>query len=267
MEELYFIIRELTEKYTGGDSTSVPIEIAEQLVEAVSYCIGEVWDSSGVLVPENQKIRGVYEAGCQKVLDQVIEAQQLYSKIMEDFDSYGNRALQETVADGMPKFFLYYDADYCPQNHILTLDYPVLIDLGELRGIHRILTYLKCIQLEQNFLMLLPRDYVLDILKNYHRSYRILLVNLPGIVLRKLLANSLLELPLWRKELTQSHYAKLAGLIRQQGRENLELTLFNHLKSLTGDEQNLFQYLKSVLPDIAAEFANGAEHTCLERMV
>ena len=37
MDELYSIISELTERYTGGDSTSVPYEIAEQLTEAVCY--------------------------------------------------------------------------------------------------------------------------------------------------------------------------------------------------------------------------------------
>lgn len=34
MEELYAIISELTKKYTGGDSTSVPYEAAEQLAGA-----------------------------------------------------------------------------------------------------------------------------------------------------------------------------------------------------------------------------------------
>ncbi len=30
--------------------------------------------------------------------------ERLYSEIMEDFDAYDNRALRETVVDGMPKF-------------------------------------------------------------------------------------------------------------------------------------------------------------------
>ena len=62
MDELYSIISELTERYTGGDSTSVRYEIAEQLTEAVCYCIDQVWNHDG-LVPENQEVRGIYEAG------------------------------------------------------------------------------------------------------------------------------------------------------------------------------------------------------------
>ncbi len=93
MDELYSIISELTERYTGGDSTSVPYEIAEQLTEAVCYCIDQVWNHDG-LVPENQEVRGIYEAGCQSVLHKVEEAQQLYSEMMKDFDAYGNRTLR-----------------------------------------------------------------------------------------------------------------------------------------------------------------------------
>ena len=267
MEELYLIISELTKKYTGGHSTSVPREIAKQLAEAVCYCIDEIWEQKDGLIPDQQETRSVYEAGRQKLLDRVTEAQQLYSEIMNDFDAYGNRTLKGTVSDGIPKFFLYYDADYNPQDHILTLDYPVLESLEELRGIKRILAYLKCIYLEQRFIKLFPRDYVLEVFRNYHHSYKLLVLNLPGILLRKLLANSLLELPLWKRALERRHYEKLAQLIQRQGRESLELTLLRLLQSLIGSQEELFQYLKRELADIAGEFVNGAQHDCLERMV
>lgn len=267
MEELYAIISELTKKYTGGDSTSVPYEVAEQLAEAVCYCIDEIWDHHGGLVPGNQEVRGVYEAGRQKVLHKVVEGQQLYSEIMKDFDAYGNRTLRETITDGMPKFFLYYDADYNPQDHLLTLDYPILQPLEELRGIDRILAYLTCIDLEQRFMKSFPRQYVLNVVRNYHQSYPVLIVNLPAILLRNLLAHLLLRHPLWKMELTSDDYENLAELIQRQGRDNLELTLYHHLQTLTDPSKQLFQYLKSALPDIAAEFTNGVQHTCLERMV
>ena len=114
---------------------------------------------------------------------------------------------------------------------------------------------------------LFPRDYVLKVLRNYNRSYTILIVNLPGILLRKLLANLLLELPLWKTELEQRHYENLARLIQRQGRDNLELTLFRQLQSLAGRSPEVFQYLKRELADVAAQFVNGAKHDCLERMV
>ena len=41
MEELFPILGQLAEKYTAFESTSIPYETAEQLTEAVLYCICE----------------------------------------------------------------------------------------------------------------------------------------------------------------------------------------------------------------------------------
>ena len=41
MEELLPIVAKLSEKYTGGDSTSVTYETAQELMEAVLYCVRE----------------------------------------------------------------------------------------------------------------------------------------------------------------------------------------------------------------------------------
>ena len=41
MNDLIPVVARLAEKYVGGDSTSVTYEKAEQLMEAVLYCIHE----------------------------------------------------------------------------------------------------------------------------------------------------------------------------------------------------------------------------------
>ncbi len=41
MEELLPLMEELTKKYTSGESTSVTYEKAQELMEAVLYCIWE----------------------------------------------------------------------------------------------------------------------------------------------------------------------------------------------------------------------------------
>lgn len=42
----------------------------------------------------------------------------------------------------MPQFFLRYDARFCPQDHILTLDYPTMNRYGKKSGIRLIYEYL-----------------------------------------------------------------------------------------------------------------------------
>ena len=51
MEELIPLVKELCDRYTGKESTSVTYEAAQQLMEAVLYCIHETAgdvDAAGV---------------------------------------------------------------------------------------------------------------------------------------------------------------------------------------------------------------------------
>ena len=57
MEDLIPLVGYLAQKYTSGESTSVTYEKAEQLMEAVLYCIREAERETehAVLVPERMK--------------------------------------------------------------------------------------------------------------------------------------------------------------------------------------------------------------------
>ena len=70
----------------------------------------------------------------------------------------GNICCEETIVKGMPEFFKHYDARFCPQNELLTLDYPVLCPLGRMKGVDRIYRYLSCIWLEQKFLRAFSKE-------------------------------------------------------------------------------------------------------------
>ena len=53
MEELVPIVRKLAEKHHGYESTSMTYEKAEQLMEAVLYCIRET-EQINALLPEEK---------------------------------------------------------------------------------------------------------------------------------------------------------------------------------------------------------------------
>lgn len=105
-----------------------------------------------------------------------------YNEEITRFDSYGNRAYEDTIIKGMPLFFKRYDVRFAPQEHLLTLDYPVRCLHAELCGIHMIRDYLEQIWEEQEFLRSFPRKQVITILDNYHGDYRGLFFNLAEVV-------------------------------------------------------------------------------------
>ncbi len=76
------------------------------------------------------------------------------------------------MTQGMPAFFANYDVRFAPQEHWLTLDYPVLRDLFGLCGINKIAAYLDCIAIEQRVLRRFRGEDVVAALARYDTDYR-----------------------------------------------------------------------------------------------
>ena len=159
MEELVPLVGKLAGRYAGYESSSVSYEKAQQLMEAVIYCICEAQKASEANRTEvlhtgtgAKSAERDYQIGLDKVKEKVNRALQLFNRITDNFYFAGNQVLADTVLKGMPAFFKWYDIEYAPQDTILTLDYPVLRDLTGYCGVDAIYEYLRCIELEQHFL-------------------------------------------------------------------------------------------------------------------
>ncbi len=241
MEELLPVVKRLTEKFTGKESTSVTYETAERLMGAVIYCIREYQkaeptanDSSTEVWNQQEKLSAAeaYDRGYQAVIAKVLAAKKLYEDILVDFNWYGNRALYDTFIEGMPAFFIHYDARFYPQDHILTLDYPILQMSGELCGVDAIYEYLVCIRTEQTFLSGFSPEMVVQMLSQYHPDYRSLFLNLPSVVMKKV-TTKMIDL-----EECAASYSKAE--IEAKMHRALELLI----KERFADNQELLDYLK-----------------------
>ncbi|MDD6327207.1 MAG: DUF6179 domain-containing protein [Lachnospiraceae bacterium] len=199
MEEFVPIVAKLAEQYTSKESTSITYEAAGQLMEAVQYCIREATAEDGFVfedatmhmnLPEQNKTPSaalMYEKGLECVKNKAKKALDLYNAMLPGFSYYENICLKDTIVKGMSQFFLWYDVKFNPQNTILTLDYPILVDLSDFCGIDKIYNYLKCIELEQIFLNKNPYQYVMEILEKYNKGYRQMIDNICEIVLTDML--------------------------------------------------------------------------------
>lgn len=182
VEELFGVAAKLARKLTGGESTSITYEKAQQLLEAVVYCIREGASEDGKTQINNLSVWEAYEKGYECVLRKVKRSLALYNKIMEQFDSYGNNCLHDTMVRGMPEFFKRYNPQFAPQETILTLDYPVVEDLREFSGVDVIWEYLLCIREEQKYLGKFPRKFIVESLQSYCEDYEEMIENLRQIV-------------------------------------------------------------------------------------
>lgn len=225
MEELVPVVGKLAEKYTAYEHTSISYEEARQLMEAVKYCIHEA-EASGnqtAAASGNMTAQQIYEAGLLQVEEKAKKALALYNEIMPSFVHYGNRCLHDTVISGLPEFFKWYDMKFCPQDTILTLDYPVLKNLSGQTGIDKIYEFILCIRAEQKFLNTFPEAYVQGVLMKYDSRYEELAENLCWIVLRDIACHVMAKKPLTEHTFTKEDYRRIQSVWEQpKAREEKE---------------------------------------------
>ena len=183
LNELIPVVAMLERQYTGIESSSVTYEKANQLMEAVLYCIREVEQSGEtVLASQQQSAMQAYKTGARLVRRKAEELFTFYECHKQEFHAYGNRYLTDILQKGIPAFFQYYDEKYEPQNTILTLDYPIFVDLSGYQGIDCVDIYVRNLAEEQRFLAKFGGDYVRSVLCAYSEDYGELPENIAGIV-------------------------------------------------------------------------------------
>ena len=190
MEELLPIVSELAQKYTGFESTSITYEKARLLMEAVLFCLSEYDNShTSSLIYKKATVREQYNIGVKLLEEKVNEIREIFNKISFYFEDYGMKCLFDTVQNGIPHFLKWYDVKFCPQDTIITLDYPLLIECGSVAGADAIYRYIRAIQTEQLFLGAFERDYIMLILEKYNSEYRDMIENICSIVLTNIIGH------------------------------------------------------------------------------
>lgn len=257
VEDLVPIVAELAERYTSKESSSITYEVAGQLMEAVVYCIKEYEkaESFSLTTGNDLPARRCYERGLELVEKKVQDALRLYNRMMLYFSSYGNKCLQDTVVKGMPEFFKWYDYRLDPQNTLLTLDYPILMDLSANTGIDRVYGYLFCIQLEQKFLRKFPKDFVVGALTEYDSRYKWMIDNLCEVVLFKVIRYILMEKSLMEPDVDSEELSELQRILQEKSLEELREKLREVIDDLVDDyfeeDENMKEYLYAAIHNIS----------------
>lgn len=276
MEELIPIVAELTEKYTSKESTSITYDIAKQLMNAVIYCINEVGlykditslDVGNTELLTNQlDTKALYKYGYDLVVQKVKNTKVLYEHIFQNFNAYGNLNYYDTIIKGMPAFFVFYDPNFNPQNHILTLDYPTLKPINKLRGVDAIFQYLTYIELEQRFLKGFSENLILDLLERYHPDYEELFINISSIVIRNMIGYMIIGKKNEMLKIEESDYYIIKKNIQYLSVKELESNIRELIKLIIQNgyhgDSNLYKYFIADAKDFSFELLNAAENNSL----
>lgn len=279
-EEILEVVAERVRKYTSNESTSVTYNKARQIMSSVLYCMEEAdygqvnsegkGFSSIISMKSNQKAKEAFRIGLNKKKEKINDARLLYDKLKESFHYYENDCYFETIVSGMEGFFKVYDVEFDATNHILTLDYPLIKEVRNLKGIDLIYEYLSRTVLEQQFLSRFEEENVIQILSGYPSKHTEAIMNICKLVLRNALGCMLIDKSIYdlnmdakNRDEVQKRYEKFsieefANLITQL----LEVLIREEFN----DDRGLFNYLKNDVGEFAFELEFCIKNKCLTQL-
>lgn len=178
--KLWQLLARRTELYTMGESSSVRIETAQELLESINFCLGTYLRQSGntkkLFVTAD--LEELFALGQKAIEEQIDLGKRLYNKACLTAPKIENTSYTDTLRS-LGGFFKHYDYRFFAHNIPCDIDYQLCHAVKEsLQGIEYINQYLGRIIIENDFVRSFEKNRVESLLESYCSDYIGLLINI-----------------------------------------------------------------------------------------
>ena len=277
--DIISLLGERVEKFTMGDSTSVTKETAERILGSILYCIKS--DSNNtiknssldkcLIKEENLDIRTAFYNGLLIKKEKMKKAKILCEDIKREFCFIDNCYYKDIIWKGMDAFFKNYDVEFNPQYNVLTLDYPLYIEIKNLSGIDLIYEYLKRFYIEERFLKKFEIYVIEEVLRGYNDNFNNLVINICKIILRNAIICKILNKNIYELDVKEIDLDRIKKYIENNTQEEMVRLIDEKLKSLLKElsleEEVFYTYFKLDIKEFVKELYLYKEQNLLNIVI
>lgn len=256
------LLAERMDAWTRGQSTSLPAEQAQHLLESVLYTVSLELKASPTPEDAAERLRresltALYEAGQRRIARKLQAARALHRQLKKTLFPTYNEFYRATLVDGIDGFFQMYRPAFAAQDIHITADYPTFFGPPEADGIEFMDAYLRRLSHENRFLRYFAPETVHALLLGFDENYPQLILNLYGPVLAAALGCVLTRRPVasLRCDLPRLT-ALLEGKTRQQTEALLRQAAEVFIRGADSPE-GLSAYLRRGVPVLAGDVARA----------
>lgn len=247
------LLKEKIKKYCKGLSTSVTVEVGEQLLEAIYYTIDANFINDfnmekAIDLFKKNSIKDLYKEGEGKLKDLFDDARDLYKRVCENKYDTELIAYNDTLIEEFGKYFDVYDMEFNPQDIDVSVDYPLIFGDLDQRGIYYVKNYLETIEIENSFCNCFDNkdvEALLDInAKRYKLNYRDLLTNVFEIAINNTILSIIVnddfdDFYIYSEEI---NYLK-NNLNQENVEQKVDKAVEKMISSLNIENDDLLQYI------------------------
>lgn len=262
------------ERYTNDESSSIPIEKAQDILQSITYCMGCYLKS---LPDMNQKLEllrhepiiKLFYQGMEKVSVIYKQAKDLLLEIQKNMYLINNIAYQDTIREGIPQFFREYQIEFGAHDLPSCIDYPLQKTITDLLGVELMYEYLNRFAKEQSFLLHFTAEQINELLAAFDQDAEHMLINIYELVLTNAIGRQLLgydgkELNLLPEDLSWLQY-HLGTLKTKELEQRLEIALENLERELALNKSEV-HYAKESFYELSARIAQNLQTQTLEQI-
>lgn len=172
------ILKDLILQYTNGESSSVKVETAEKILISILYCIDAYTTDfknpeDALEVIKTEDFKKIYFKGYKYVKQCVKDCRIKYKDMLEKKLDIPLFTYNDTLDSGLSNFFKIYDIKFNAHDTMSSIDYPLVFDDMNIRGVFYIRNYLNNIDIENYFCSFFSTLEIKKIIKFYGQLHGI----------------------------------------------------------------------------------------------
>lgn len=236
--QIWMLMEKQVRRYTMGESSSVPEEIARKLLKSIYFTLragaGEVPAEQWIRYLQSRPVEALFQLGQKKIYQRLLLSKTLFMQVKGTCPAVQNIAYRDTV-NALEDFFTQYDFRSMAYEIPCMIDYQLCVSVSEnLSGVFFIQTYLERLFAENKFLKCFSKDKIILLLHAYCIDYQEQLVNLAEPVLVNAIGLMLLNQDIFRLEISFGERRELFLLFQQWSRQEAEENIAGAIQKICG---------------------------------
>lgn len=270
--KLWTLLEKVIERYTMGDSSSVPVEVAEELLKSIIFLLKKEIKEGRVLgeIFESESLESVWKNSWKTIEMDIAKGKDLLERVIRTSASIENISYEDTVVE-IGVGLKVYDYRFLAHEIPCSIDYQLSNPVAEeLLGIDFINEYLKRLLFENEFCNNFDKEKIIGVLKSYCNDYKGLLINIFEPVLTNVIGLELLERDIFQLEIKSYEREVFLYTFKNMNAKEIREELIksannlcDKLKIVNDDE---IDYIKMTVLNLIPRIEEGIKNNNLENI-
>ncbi len=271
--EILELVTKEVDRYNNGESSSIPVEKAQELLQSISYLIGAYLKTATDMNERLKHLNGgtmtvLFWRGVEVIEQLRKEAYNLLKLLQAEYRSYMSIAYHDTLFVGLEEAFHDYNTEFGAHEAGGSIDYPLMIELQDYLGMEYLYQYLKQISIEDSILQKFALVRINRILHYYNPEAEQLLINLCELTIINALGCLLLHKDCRELSISRTELGELKYILGGKKEDDIEQILRETVEAL--GEMLMFSkeelhYLMRSVPELKVRLCNNVKLDALER--